>query len=338
MDLERVKRLLNNADRPVQLVFAGKAHPQDRGGKELIRSIVHASRDMNLRGKVVFIEDYDMRIARAMVSGVDVWLNTPRRPHEASGTSGMKAAANGALNVSILDGWWAEAWRDHGSDVGWPIGRGEEYADDQGDRVEAEELYDLLEREVVPLFFNRESRDRLPRAWIRKMKNTISKLVPEFNTARMVKEYATRFYVPSIALTHAMNDEQLSGAQKLTSWKQKVREAWPSVSIKELATQSPEELRVGEAMKVEATVQLGSLTPNDVAVELYHGPTAGSHELTRGEVIRMKLLGNGGAPGIYRFVGEIPTKDSGAHAFSARVMPWNAAMSHPYETSLIRWA
>jgi len=337
-DLDRVKRLLGDSDRPVQLVFAGKAHPQDKGGKELIRSIVHASRDTSLHGKVVFIEDYDMRTARALVSGVDVWLNTPRRPLEASGTSGMKAAANGALNVSVLDGWWAEAWSAHGNDVGWAIGRGEEYADDSGDRVEAEELYDLLEREVVPQFFHRESRDRLPRAWIKKMKGAISKLIPMFNTARMVHEYSERFYAPSIRLSHEMMDDSLAGAVKLATWKQRVREAWPNVEIKELTTPSPSEIQVGEAMKVEATVQLGSLTPSDVAVELYHGPTAGGHELARGEIVRMKLAGNGGAAGTYRFVGEIPTQDSGAHAFAARVMPWNASMSHPYETSLVRWA
>jgi starch phosphorylase len=337
-DLDRVKRLLGDPERPVQLVFAGKAHPQDKGGKELIRSIVHASRDPALRGKVVFIEDYDMRIARALVSGVDVWLNTPRRPLEASGTSGMKAAANGALNVSVLDGWWAEAWAAHGNDVGWAIGRGEEYADDQGDRVEAEELYDLLEREVVPVFFQREARDRLPRAWIKKMKGAIGHLVPTFNTARMVREYAERFYVPSIRLSYEMMNDDLAGATRLAAWKQRVRDAWPSVAIRDLSTTSPSELQVGEAMKVEATVQLGPLTPGDVAVELYHGPTAGGHELAHGEVVRMRLVGNGGAPGVYRFTGEIPTKDSGAHAFAARVMPWNAAMSHPYETSLVRWA
>ncbi|HEY2513253.1 MAG TPA: alpha-glucan family phosphorylase [Polyangiaceae bacterium] len=337
-DLERVKRLLCDPDRPVQLVFAGKAHPQDRGGKELIRTIVHASRDPQLRGKVVFIEDYDMRIARTMVSGVDVWLNTPRRPLEASGTSGMKAAANGALNVSVLDGWWAEAWASHGNDVGWAVGRGEEFTDGEGDRLEAEELYDLLEREVVPLFFQRESRDRMPRAWVKRMKGAISKLVPEFNTARMVREYAERFYAPSIRLTHEMMDHDLAGALKLASWKQRVRDAWPSVEIRDLSSASPNELKVGEAMKVQASVQLGQLAPGDVAVELYHGPTAGGHELTRGEVVRMRLVGNGGGPGMYRFEGEIPTRDSGAHAFAARVMPWNASMSHPYETSLVRWA
>src|ERR1019366_5419529 len=199
-DVERVRRLLTDTDRPVQLVFAGKAHPQDRGGKELIRSIIHSSRDPGLRGRVVFLEDYDIRMARALVSGVDVWLNTPRRPYEASGTSGMKAAANGALGLSVLDGWFAEAWRDHGSEVGWAIGNGEEYPDSSGDAREAELLYDVLERELVPLFFTRTGTDRIPRGWIKRMKTTIGHLVPQYNTARMVREYARRFYVPSITL------------------------------------------------------------------------------------------------------------------------------------------
>jgi starch phosphorylase len=336
-DLDRVKRLLSNPERPVQLVFAGKAHPQDKGGKELIRSIVHASREAGLEGRVVFIEDYDMRIARALVSGVDVWLNTPRRPLEASGTSGMKAAANGALNVSVLDGWWAEAWSDYGSDVGWAIGRGEEYADASGDRVEAEALYDLLEREVVPCFFDRASRDRLPRAWIRKMKNAIARLVPDYNTHRMVREYTERFYLPSIRATHRMKDADLAGAKALTAWKGRVRGAWPQIAIKDVAMRSSGELKVGETMRVETAVHLGELTPDDVAVELYHGPTAGGHDLAQGALVRMRLVGNNGDR-IYRFEGEIPARESGAHAFAVRVMPWNAAMSHPYETSLVRWA
>ena len=336
-DLERVKKLLNDPDRPVQLVFAGKAHPQDRGGKELIRSIVHASRDAGLRGKVVFIEDYDMRIARAMVSGVDVWLNTPRRPLEASGTSGMKAAANGALGISVLDGWFAEAWRDHGQDIGWAIGRGEEYVDGSGDAVEAELLYDLLEREVVPLFFERDSSYGMPRGWIKRMKSTIQKLAPEYNTMRMVREYAERFYVPAVKLTLEMMDDELTRAKELASWKQRVRDAWPSVGVKDIAVRSPVELQVGEKMRVEAVVQLGSLVPSDVAVELYYGPTAGGHELDHGQIVRMSLDAKS-ADGLYKYVGDIPADTSGAHAFATRVMPWNAAMTHPYETSLIRWA
>jgi starch phosphorylase len=336
-DLDRVKRLLSRPDQPVQLVFAGKAHPQDKGGKELIRSIVHASRDAGLRGRVVFLEDYDMRMARALVSGVDVWLNTPRRPHEASGTSGMKAAANGALGLSVLDGWFAEAWRDHGWEVGWAIGHGEEYADASGDAREAELLYDLLEREIVPLFYAREGMGKLPRAWIRRMKSTIAKLVPQYNTARMVREYARRFYVPAIQLTHKLTDADLAAAKSLTAWKDRVRGAWGQVAVRDVKLESEDEVAVGEPVKVSAVVQLGALAPDDVAVELYHGPTGGGHELARGSIVRMRPVERAG-DGMWRFAGEISAAESGAHAFAARVVPYNEAMSHPYETSLIRWA
>jgi starch phosphorylase len=336
-DLARVKKLLGDAERPVQLVFAGKAHPQDKGGKELIRSIILASRDAGLRGHVVFVEDYDMRIARALVSGVDVWLNTPRRPHEASGTSGMKAAANGALGLSVLDGWFAEAWRDHGWEIGWGIGHGEEYADGSGDAREAELLYDLLEREVVPLFYAREGMGQLPRAWIKRMKNSIAKLVPQYNTARMVRQYTARFYVPAIKLTHKLTDDGLAAARALTAWKERVRSAWGSVSVDDVRLVSPAEVAVGEPVKVAATVRLGTLAPDDVAVELYHGPTAGGFEIAGGKVVRMRPVERAGE-GVWRYAGEVPTSSSGAHAVAARVVPYNDAMSHPYETSLIRWA
>jgi glycogen phosphorylase len=337
-DLERVKKLLADPQRPVQLVFAGKAHPQDRGGKELIRSIVHASRDSGLRGRVVFLEDYDVRIARALVSGVDVWLNTPRRPLEASGTSGMKAAANGGLNVSVLDGWFAEAWRDHGWKIGWAVGRGEEYSDASGDAREAELLYDLLEREVVPLFFDRDGLGRVPRHWIERMKHAIAKLVPRYNTARMVREYAKRFYVPAIRLSHKLTDGELAAAKSLTAWKDRVRDAWPGVAVKEVRLESRDEVAVGEPVQVSAIVQLGRLAPDDVAVELYHGPTAGGHEIAVGHIVRMRPVERAGPNGDWRYAGEIATDQSGAHAFAARVMPYNEAMTHPYETSLIRWA
>jgi starch phosphorylase len=336
-DLARVRRLLGDSERPVQLVFAGKAHPQDRGGKELIRSIVHASRDTGLRGRVVFIEDYDMAIARTLVSGVDVWLNTPRRPLEASGTSGMKAAANGALGLSVLDGWFAEAWRDNGSEIGWAIGRGEEYVDAAGDAREAELLYDVLEREIVPLFYARDGMARIPRGWIHRMKQAISRLAPRYNTARMVREYTKRFYVPAIGLTYKLNEGDLAAAKALTAWKARVRDGWQDVVVRDIRLESPEEVAVGEPVRVTASVQLGWLTPDDVAVELYHGPTAGGHEIARGHIVRMnpaERLGDG----TWRFRGEIPTGQSGAHAFAARVIPYNQAMTHPYETSLIRWA
>jgi starch phosphorylase len=249
----------------------------------------------------------------------------------------MKAAANGALNVSVLDGWWAEAWSAHGRDVGWAIGRGEEYEDGTGDAIEAELLYDLLEREVIPTFFDRQGKDGLPRAWIKKSKNAIAKLVPMFNTARMVREYTERFYVPSHKLWHRMVDGDLRGARELTAWKERAQAAWSSVKILDVKRETAEEVCVGDAVRVSAVVALGPLAPEDVVVELYHGATAGSHELNRGDVVRMKVAAilEGGS---YRYAGEIPTGESGAHAFAVRVMPWNAAMSNPYETSLMRWA
>ncbi len=346
-DMDRVTRLLGDPGRPVQLVFAGKAHPQDKPGKELIRSIVHTAREAGLAGKVVFIEDYEMRIARALVAGVDVWLNTPRRPLEASGTSGMKAAANGVLNLSVLDGWWDEAYAAHGGDVGWAIGHGEEYADEAGDSVEAELLYDLLERDVIPTFYEREDEPHagssvapeargLPRRWIKKMKNAIAHLAPAFNTARMVREYTERFYVPSHKLWHRMVDGDLRGARELWAWKERVRKAWPAVSVAEVSQKTAESVRVGDAVRVTATVNLGELAPEDVVVELYYGPTAGGTELARGAIVRMKVEDEAGS-GRYRYAGEIPTRESGAHAFAVRVMPYSAAMSHSYETSLIRW-
>jgi starch phosphorylase len=335
-DVARVKKLLLDPARPVQLVFAGKAHPQDGGGKDLIRSIIHASRDAGLRGRVVFVEDYDMRIARALVSGVDVWLNTPRRPHEASGTSGMKAAANGALNVSVLDGWFAEAWAEHGWEIGWAIGRGEEYPDGSGDAREAELLYDVLEREVVPLFFTRQGNGHLPRGWIKRMKTSIARLAPHYNTARMVRDYAKRFYVPAIKLHARMGDDDLAGAKALTAWKERVRAAWASVAVTAIRLESADEVAVGETVRVSASVVLGVLDPSDVAVELYHGPTGGAHEIARGRIVRMTESGRSGDG--WRFEGHIPTSDSGAHAFAVRIVPYNETMSHPHETSLIRWA
>jgi len=335
-DLSRVKKLLGDKNRPVQLVFAGKAHPQDKGGKELIRSIVHASRDADLVGKVIFLEDYDMRIARALVSGVDVWLNTPRRPLEASGTSGMKAAANGALNVSVLDGWWDEARERHGWEVGWAIGHGEEYEDGTGDALEAEELYDLLEREVVPLFYDRDA-GGLPRAWVKRMKAAVAELVPDFNTARMVREYAERYYVNAVRLSDTMTSDNLAGAKRLSAWKDKVEGAWSHVAVRNVQIKSATEVGVGDPLHVEAVVHLGALTPDDVHVELYYGPSLTPGALPeRGDLSRMKLEEKIEA-GLYRYSGRITTSGSGSHVFAARVVPFNDALTHPFETSLIRW-
>ncbi len=194
-DPERLQRILTNRDHPVQIIFAGKAHPDDKIGKKLIQQIVHFTRRKGLYYQIAFIEDYDMTLARYLVQGVDIWLNTPRRPLEACGTSGMKAAANGVLNVSVLDGWWPEIYQP---DIGWAIGCGEVYKDAKyQDEVESQAIYDILEREVIPLFYNRDN-DNLPQNWIKRMKSTMQAICPRFNTDRMVREYYEHFYTPAI--------------------------------------------------------------------------------------------------------------------------------------------
>src|SRR5207245_1682710 len=195
-NLDRLAAIINNKERPVQLLFAGKAHPRDHGGKELIAEIVHISRRPEFRRRIAFLEDYDINVARYLVQGVDVWLNNPRRPLEASGTSGMKVCCNGGLNLSILDGWWVEGYSQT-TPNGWAIGAGEEYTDlTYQDDVESRAIYDLLEQEIVPAFYTRSS-DGLPRQWLRLMKASISGCCPFFNTNRMVQEYMEKCYGPS---------------------------------------------------------------------------------------------------------------------------------------------
>lgn len=334
-DLQRLKRLVGNSQRPIQFVFAGKAHPQDKEGKELIREIVRASRDVDLRGKIVFLEDYDMRVARSLVAGVDVWLNTPRRPMEASGTSGMKAAANGVLNLSVLDGWWAEAWKKHGWPIGWAVGHGEEYTDTAGDKLEAEVLYDLLEREIVPLFYDR-SEAHLPRRWIHKMKSTIAACAADFNTVRMVKEYAGAYYVPAVTRWRELTANGAQKARELSEWRLRVKQTFGEVTVRSFSARGASDVSIGEPLLVEARVALGQLRPNDVRVEAYASLTHGSQELGRGQAFLLTHVAQEQDEHVYR--GEVRPAETGTHAFSVRVLPNHALLPNPFSTALLRWA
>ena len=333
-DLGRLERLLCDKDRPVQFVFAGKAHPHDDKGKDLIRRIIHVSRMPAFRGRITFIEDYDMGIARRLVSGVDVWLNTPRRPLEASGTSGMKVALNGVINASVLDGWWAEAWSP---EVGWAIGRGEEYEDTEyGDTVEAQSLYQLLEDEIVPMFYER-GRDKIPRRWVAMMKRTMEVAGSRFNTVRMTREYVDNIYVPSIAKWKALTADGLRGAIDVNQWKQRVRAGWPSLRVLDIAEKDSTEVPVGMPLHVQATVATGPLTPDDLSVELYHGHLEAGSDIVEGHPSQMDCTGHAGDDR-YIFEGAITSKQSGSHAYAVRVVPRHPMMSNPFEMSLIYWA
>jgi starch phosphorylase len=333
-DSERLSRILNDRERPVQIIFAGKAHPQDNSGKELIRQIIHLARREEFRRRIVFIEDYDMTVARYLVQGVDVWLNTPRRLREASGTSGMKASVNGGLNMSILDGWWVEAYRFN---TGWAIGRGEEYTDFQyQDDVESSAIYDVLEKEVVPLFYQRGP-DGLPRGWIGLMKAAMRSICPVFNTNRMVHEYAERFYLPSADRYQRLAENGMARAKALAEWKSQVQKHWPEIRVESVKADTPDELQVGDELIVRARVHLGPLEPQDVAVELYQGLLDDKGQIPGGEVIAMSCK-QSDSDGSHLFVGAIPCRTSGLHGYALRVLPQHEDLSNPYEPGLILWA
>lgn len=332
-DIKRLSALVNDSKRPVQFIFAGKAHPRDHGGKELIAQITHVARSEEFRRRIVFLEDYDMNVARYLVQGVDVWLNNPRRPLEASGTSGMKGPANGCINFSILDGWWVEGYT---RDNGWAIGSGEEYTDlNYQDEVESRSIYDLLEKEIVPLFYDRAA-DGLPRGWIRRMKRSIMTVCPVFNTNRMVQEYAERFYLPSQSKYEDLTAENLKGGGEVANWLARVRSAWHDVSVNAVDVVQNGRLEVGARLQVRAELRLGSLSPADVKVEIYHGSVDATGSIHGAQVIGMRSTQKS-TSGAYVFEGEIPCRTSGQHGFAVRVLPFHPRLPRTFEPGLIRW-
>lgn len=345
-DPQRLTKLLTSSEKPIQIIFAGKAHPKDTEGKDIIRQIVHFASQQNVRRRVVFLEDYDMDIARALVRGVDLWLNNPRRPMEASGTSGMKAAVNGVLNMSTSDGWWCEGYTRGG---GWMIGAGESYEDaDYQDVVESQAIYDILENEVVPLFYTRTA-DNLPRPWIRRVKNSIKWIAPRFNTHRMVAEYTRRFYNPAAAKWRFLTAEAGARARAFSSWKSNVRETWAEFAVKDVIMEvhngdgnkklNPKqpELKVGSQLSVRALVKLGKASPNDVSVELYYGPVDNWENIRDGSAVRMEYERAAEEGGEHWFAGSMPCTRTGQHGVAVRVLPKHTDLVNPYEMGLILW-
>ncbi|MEM9803982.1 MAG: alpha-glucan family phosphorylase [Cyanobacteria bacterium P01_D01_bin.56] len=334
-DVERLRKIVENSlGRRVQFVIAGKAHPKDIPGKELIRNIIHFTRDEGLDRSIVFVPNYDIHVARWMVSGCDVWLNNPRRPREASGTSGMKAAMNGLPNLSVLDGWWDEA--DYVK-TGWPIGSGEDYEDqDYQDEVEANDLYELLENEVVPLFYERNDHG-IPRGWVAKMKAAIRLNTPAFNTARMLQEYATRGYFAASDRGQQMKANGYTPARSLARWQSELIHHWEQVAVHEIRLSHDTELQVNEPLQVTARVYLGQLQPTDVTVEFYQGGIDIDGELQGGQAIAMVHRGQD-SDGRSLYTLNATYYNSGLQGFSLRVLPRHEHLANSYLPRLIRWA
>ena len=340
-DPDRLARILNDPQRPVQIVFAGKAHPRDDAGKVFIQQIVKLAQRPEFRRRIVFMENYDPAVARYLVQGSDVWLNTPLRPLEASGTSGMKALANGGLNLSILDGWWDEAWHPETADqsfVGWAIGRGEKYDNqDYQDQVESLALYEILEHDVIPAFYERGA-DGLPRRWIARMKSSIATLCPEFNMQRMVTEYATDFYLRS----HERHQHLLAGnaaaARALAAWNQRIRDNWAQVAIESVDALPETELRSGGQVEVRARVRLGGLSCDEVSVELYLGMLDADFEICDAAAVPMEMVSQA-ADGVYIFAAHSAAcRESGMHGYTVRILPYHVDEPQQFLPGLIRWA
>ncbi|MBU1195405.1 MAG: alpha-glucan family phosphorylase [Proteobacteria bacterium] len=316
-DIPRLTRLITDPDRPIQFIFAGKAHPNDNDGKAIIQQIVQFSRRHEVRHRVAFLEDYDINIARYMVQGCDVWLNTPRRPYEACGTSGMKAAANGGLNLSILDGWWCEGFRE---DRGWAIGSGEDYDDPEyQDSVESQALFNILENDVIPAFYDRK-RGNPPAKWIKMMKASMKMAMTDFSSDHMVREYSNRYYLPALINLRTLTQNSSEKARELALTQSRLKELWRYIWLSAPRIHEASDFKVGDTFRLTLEVFLGDLTPEEVEVQIYHGKLRGAGHLegSRPETMQLeKQL----EPGKYLYVSTLVCSDSGRFGYTARVIP-----------------
>jgi glycogen phosphorylase len=330
-DVERLKRLLLNKDMPVQIVIAGKAHPKDQPGKSYIREVVQLSRDPELWKHVVFLEDYDMKVGREMVQGVDVWLNNPRRGEEACGTSGMKAAMNGVLNLSILDGWFDEAYEHSG---GWAIGDREPYSDDQ-DSLHASAIYSLLENEIVPMFY--EQREQTPREWMRRVKKSLAYISPAFDCRRMVREYMTQLYDPAHLGHMRAAVANYEVARERALWNARVKEVWDKVRFVEAGPGPGGSVVSGRPVSVRAAIDLAGLEPGDVRVEAVIGSVNSSGHLEETEVMVLPSLDR--QSDVVTFGREIVPERTGRIGYALRVSPnhFDDPMTRPC-SSLLKWS
>ncbi|MFC7624996.1 alpha-glucan family phosphorylase [Microlunatus sp. GCM10028923] len=329
-DPERLAKLLTHPTRPIQLVIAGKSHPADEGGKRLIQQLVQFADEERVRRRIVFLPDYDIALAKPLYPGCDVWLNNPLRPYEACGTSGMKAALNGAANLSIRDGWWDEWYDPH---FGWEIPSAEGAADqDHRDAVEAAALYDVIENEIVPRFYDADA-DGVPRRWARLMRDAVAGLGPKVTATRMVRGYVSELYAPAAASSKALD---AAAAEELAAWAGRVRAGWPAVLVDHVATRTGDSVQVGDRIEVTALIRLGDLEPDDVEVQLVAGRLDGDDELRDLRPVPLQAE-PGPSAGLLRYSGTVAVERAGAIGYTVRILPRNRYLANSAELNLVRY-
>jgi len=304
-----------------------------KAGKEIIKDIIHTINARHLLKQIVFIEDYDMNVARYMVQGVDVWLNNPLRPHEASGTSGMKAAVNGGLNLSILDGWWDEAYDNLN---GWAIGSRESYSDrTYQDEVESRAIYSIIENDIVPMFYESIT-DGIPREWIKMMKHAFVSISSFFNTGRMLEEYCEKFYSEAGKNFNLLSQDEFKQAKELVDWKNNIRDQFGSISIGAVNFEKKKIYKTNDRIKIDVEVSTGSLKPEDIRVDIYYGKYTGEQDLSS-TAIEQLTQDTPQGDGKYLFSGELTCTKSGNFGFKVRITPHHPLTTNPYEMNLVLW-
>ena len=333
-DIERIKRILGNPDMPVQIIFAGKAHPADRPGQEIIKNIVDVSKMPEFKGKVIMLENYNMNVARYLLHGVDIWMNNPRRPLEASGTSGQKAAINGAINFSILDGWWIEGYKNNS---GWSIGKNEYYSSlNHQDNVDSDSIYTTLEKQIVPLYYTTDM-NGIPNDWVEKMKASIKVVAPEFSTERMLKDYTNDYYVPQMERYAEVTQDNYAKISNLCSWKNYITQNWDNIHINPINLTAYENnpICVNQSIAPACLAYLGNINPDDVSVEVYYGKISDDGELKESASCPMNLVQKNGD--MYEYRAEIPMKNGGNYGFTYRVVPKNTMLINKQDMGLVKW-
>ncbi|WP_157124597.1 alpha-glucan family phosphorylase, partial [Nocardia pseudovaccinii] len=330
-DPQRLRALLLNPDRPMQLVVAGKSHPADDGGKALIQQVVRFADDPEVRHRIVFLPDYDMSMARYLYWGCDVWLNNPLRPLEACGTSGMKSALNGGLNLSIRDGWWDEMYD---GENGWAIPTADGVSDEhRRDDLEAAALYDLFERTVAPRFYDRDGSD-MPVRWVEMVRHTLQTLGPQVLASRMVRDYAVEYYTPAASAGKRVSADEFAGARAVSEYRRRVEAAWPSVKIIQVDSAGlPDTPVIGAELSLAARIDLGGLTPADVTVQAVLGRVSPTDDLS--DTTTFPMTHTGSDSGVDLFTVETPVPLSGAVGYTVRVLPHNELLASDAELGLV---
>ncbi|MDE2118356.1 MAG: alpha-glucan family phosphorylase, partial [Betaproteobacteria bacterium] len=332
-NLDWLRQIMGDVERPVLFIFAGKAHPADIPGQDLIRRVTQVSRMPEFEGKILILEGYDLRLSRRLVAGVDVWLNNPLYPLEASGTSGMKAAMNGVLNLSVLDGWWDEGYDGKN---GWAIKPvAESLPEAQRNREESQTLYELLQDHVIPVYYNRNKMG-YSHEWVKMSKQSIASLLPRFNSTRMVGEYVSKAYLPATRQYRRYCSSNYIGARQIAAWKDAVRKAWPGVTIRRLDVPR-HSITFRDGVRFEAGVKLNGLQPADVVVEMLIGHQSNKEKLKQSMKYKFQAQGAMNETGEHIFTLELMPEQCGKLEYRIRIYPYHEMLTHPLEVGCMRW-